>query len=150
MVDVLVTACAPGCRTGAGQRSRCLWKSADSGGGSSLTPKQGIPRCRFTISGSGFGDAQGLGTVRFGSAYAEIESWSDTSINAYVPNGLSLGTFKVSVNDASGADAGGSSFDVDVVDLGTALPRTGWTPTASNASAGDAPGNMLTGPRFLP
>ena len=110
---------------------------------SSLTPKQGIPRSKFTITGSHFGDTQGLGTVRFGSTYAEVDSWSDTSISAYVPNGLSAGTFKVSVNGAGGADAGGSSFDV--IDLGPALPRTGWTATALDASSGDVPGNMLDG-----
>ncbi|WP_367323323.1 discoidin domain-containing protein [Streptomyces sp. HUAS ZL42] len=111
---------------------------------SSLEPKQGIPRSRFTISGSGFGDTQGLGTVRFGSVYAAIVGWSDASISAYVPSGLSVGTYKVSVNGASGADAGGSSFDV--IDLGPALPRTGWTAKASDTSPyNDGPGNMLDG-----
>jgi O-glycosyl hydrolase len=111
---------------------------------SGLRPKQGIPRAKFTITGSHFGDAQGLGTVRFGSAYAEIDSWSDTSISAYVPSGLSAGTFKVSVNGAGGAAAGGSSFEV--MDLGTALPRTGWTATASDTSPNnDGPANMLDG-----
>ncbi|WP_327315775.1 discoidin domain-containing protein [Streptomyces sp. NBC_01235] len=111
---------------------------------SGLKPKQGIPRSKFTITGSHFGDAQGLGTVRFGSTYAEIDSWSDTSISAYVPSGLSVGTYKVSVNGASGAEAGGSSYDV--IDLGPALPRTGWTATASDTSPyNDGPANMLDG-----
>ncbi|MFF9810016.1 discoidin domain-containing protein [Streptomyces coeruleorubidus] len=110
---------------------------------SSLTPEQGIPRSKFTIRGSGFGDAQGLGTVYFGSSYAEIDSWSDTSISAYVPKGLTSGKVTVSVKGTTGVDAGRSSFDV--MDLGPALPRTGWTAKASDASQWDAPGNMLDG-----
>ncbi|MEV0635937.1 discoidin domain-containing protein [Streptomyces sp. NPDC050619] len=110
---------------------------------SSFTPDRGMPRSKFTIRGSGFGDAQGLGTVYFGSSYAEIDSWSDTSISAYVPKGLSAGKVTVSVKGTSGVDAGESSFDV--IDLGPALPRTGWTATASDASQWDAPGNMLDG-----
>jgi hypothetical protein len=84
-----------------------------------------------------------LGTVYFGSSYAEIDTWSDTSISAYVPKGLPSGKVTVSVKGPSGADAGRSSFDV--IDLGPALPRTGWTAKASDASQGDAPGNMLDG-----
>jgi O-glycosyl hydrolase len=110
---------------------------------SDLKPGQGMPRSKFTIRGSGFGDAQGLGTVYFGSSYAEIDTWSETSISAYVPRGLPAGKVTVSVKGASGADAGRSSFNV--IDLGPALPRTGWTAKASDASQWDAPGNMLDG-----
>ncbi|GCB43206.1 discoidin domain-containing protein [Streptomyces sp. NL15-2K] len=110
---------------------------------SDFKPERGMPRSKFTIRGSGFGDAQGLGTAYFGSSYAEIDTWSDTSISAYVPRGLPAGKVTVSVKGASGADAGGSSFDV--IDLGPALPRTGWTAKASDASQWDAPGNMLDG-----
>ncbi|GGZ50728.1 discoidin domain-containing protein [Streptomyces bluensis] len=110
---------------------------------SGATPDQGMPRSKFTLRGSGFGDTQGLGTVSFGSSYAEIDSWSDTSISAYVPKGLRSGKVTVSVKGTSGVDAGRSSFDV--IDLGPALPRTGWTVKASDASPSDAPGNMLDG-----
>ena len=70
-----------------------------------------MPRSKFTIRGSGFGDAQGLGTVYFGSSYAEIDTWSDTSISAYVPKGLPAGKVTVSVKGTSGADAGGSQYN---------------------------------------
>ena len=111
----------------------------------SLTPAQGIPGYEFTITGSHFGATQGLGTVYFGSTQAKIGSWSDTSISAYVPNGLPSGTYPVSVNGAGGQPAGGSTFTVN--GLGTALARTGWTPTASNVSPypTDALANMLDG-----
>jgi hypothetical protein len=111
----------------------------------SLTPAQGIPGYRFTITGSHFGATQGLGTVYFGSTQARIDSWSDTSISAYVPDGLPTGTYAVSVNGAGGQAAGGSTFTVN--GLGTALSRSGWTPTASDISPypTDVLANMLDG-----
>jgi O-glycosyl hydrolase len=97
-----------------------------------MTPSEGIPGYKVTISGSDFGDDQGLGSVSFGSTPARIDTWSDTSITVYVPNGLPSGTVTVAVNGASGEPAGESPFNV--TGLGTALPRTGWTATASDES----------------
>ena len=111
----------------------------------SLTPAQGIPGYKFKITGTNFGATQGLGTVYFGGANAKIESWSDTSISAYVPAGLPSGTYKVSVNGAGGQSAGESTFTVN--GLGTPLSKSGWTQTVShsNSSPGDAPANMIDG-----
>ena len=111
----------------------------------SFTPTTGIPGYKFTITGSHFGATQGLGTVYFGGTHADIASWSDTSISAYVPAGLPSGTYKVSVNGAGGQTAGESTFTVN--GLGTPLPRTCWTATASNLSpyATDVLANMLDG-----
>lgn len=111
----------------------------------SLTPAQGIPGYKFKITGSNFGATQGLGTVYFGGNNAKIESWSDTSISAYVPAGLPSGTYTVSVNGAGGQSAGESTFTVN--GLGTPLSKTGWTQTVShsNSSPGDAPANMIDG-----
>ncbi|WP_168801739.1 discoidin domain-containing protein [Glycomyces buryatensis] len=109
----------------------------------SMTPSEGIPGYKVTISGSDFGDKQGLGSVCFGSNHARIDSWSDTSITVYVPNGLPSGAVTVAVNGASGEPAGESSFTV--TGLGTALPRTDWTATASDESPwpSDALDHML-------
>jgi F5/8 type C domain/IPT/TIG domain len=111
----------------------------------SVTPSQGIPGYKFTITGSHFGKTQGLGSVYFGSTHAKIDSWSDTSITAYVPDGLASGTYPVSVNGAGGQPAGGASFTVN--GLGTQLARTGWTATASDVSPWptDVLANMLDG-----
>jgi len=110
-----------------------------------LTPSQGIPGYKFTIAGTHFGKTQGLGTVYFGSVHAKIDSWSDTTITAYVPDGLASGTYPVSVNGAGGQAAGGSTFTVN--GLGTALSRTGWVATASDVSPWptDVLPNMLDG-----
>ncbi len=64
---------------------------------SSLTPNEGIVGYKVTIDGTNFGNVQGLGTVNFGSIPANISSWSDSSISAYVPDGLQSGTVTVSV-----------------------------------------------------
>src|SRR5262249_7472904 len=98
----------------------------------SLTPNRGIAGYKFEITGSHFGKTQGLGTVYFGSVHAKIDSWSDTSISAYVPNGLPSGKYEVSVIGAGGELAGGAPFTV--TGLGTALDRDGWTATASHVS----------------
>lgn len=112
---------------------------------SSVTPSEGVPGYKITLDGSGFGDQQGLGTVFFGSNPARVDSWSDTSITVYVPNGLPSGTVTVSVNGSSGAPAGETSFNV--TGLGTALPRTDWIATASDESPwpSDAIEHMLDG-----
>ncbi|MCP2242699.1 discoidin domain-containing protein [Lentzea aerocolonigenes] len=112
---------------------------------SSLTPSQGIPGYKFKITGSHFGKTQGLGTVYFGPVHARIESWSDTSISAYVPAGLANGKYEVSVIGAGGKPAGGAQFTVS--GLGTAVARDGWTATASNVSQWptDVLANMIDG-----
>ncbi|MFF5142267.1 discoidin domain-containing protein [Streptomyces sp. NPDC013157] len=109
----------------------------------SVTPTTGIPGSKFTITGSHFGETQGLGTVYFGGIHADIASWSDTSISAYVPDELPSDTYKVSVNGAGGQPAGDSTFTVN--GLGTALSKTGWTAKASKLSpyATDVLANMI-------
>lgn len=111
----------------------------------SLTPNRGIPGYKFKITGSHFGKNQGLGTVYFGSIHAKIESWSDTSISAYVPTGLASGKYEVSVTGAGGKPAGGAPFTV--TSLGTPLDRDGWTATASDVSPWptDVLANLLDG-----
>jgi hypothetical protein len=51
----------------------------------SLTPDHGLPGASVTIAGSGFGAAQGSGSVQFGATSAVITSWSATSITCQVP-----------------------------------------------------------------
>jgi O-glycosyl hydrolase len=110
-----------------------------------MTPTRGIPGYKFKITGSHFGETQGLGTVYFGSVHAKIDTWSDNSITAYVPTGLASGTYDVSVIGAGGAPAGGAPFTV--TGLGTPLDRTGWTATASDVSPwpSDVLTNLLDG-----
>jgi IPT/TIG domain-containing protein len=76
----------------------------------SLSPAAGAPGASVTITGTGFGSSQGLGTVRFnGSNPAVVMSWSDMSIVATAPSGATTGNVAVF---ASGVNSNGSSFTV--------------------------------------
>ena len=48
---------------------------------SSVTPNIGLPGTAVTISGSGFGAAQGSGQVWLGTANGVVQSWSGTRIS---------------------------------------------------------------------
>ncbi|MBI4591444.1 MAG: PQQ-binding-like beta-propeller repeat protein, partial [Candidatus Rokubacteria bacterium] len=57
-----------------------------------------LPRSgRLIIQGSGFGAAQGSGSVEIGGAPAIVTRWAGTSITAYVPEAAPLGTVAVQV-----------------------------------------------------
>ncbi|MBI5641001.1 MAG: IPT/TIG domain-containing protein [Nitrospirae bacterium] len=66
----------------------------------SLSPNSGKPGDWVVISGHGFNDTQGSGTVTFaGTAATNISSWSDTTIVVAVPNITSTGDVVVTVDD---------------------------------------------------
>jgi RHS repeat-associated protein len=70
---------------------------------SGLSPVGGVPGSTVTITGSGFGAAQGTSKVFFSnSALAAISSWSDSQIVAVVPAGASVGPVSVQILSASG------------------------------------------------
>jgi hypothetical protein len=56
----------------------------------SVTPMSGVTGTPVTISGSGFGAAQGSGQVWLGTASGVVQSWSDTQIVAQVAAGANL------------------------------------------------------------
>src|SRR5215467_10683259 len=62
---------------------------------SSVSPTGGAPGSLVTISGSNFGPS--AGKVTFNGAASNVYSWSNTSIQAYVPGELSTGN--IVVND---------------------------------------------------
>ena len=65
----------------------------------SLDPTSAAINTRITISGSNFGPAQGDGLVFIGGVDAQVVTWSDASIVAIVPSGLT----------------GGQSVDVQII-----------------------------------
>ncbi len=56
-----------------------------------LTQPAGRPGMALTIFGSNFGAVQNSGTVTFNGLPAEVSSWSDSSINTTVPDGVHTG-----------------------------------------------------------
>ncbi|MBZ5521396.1 MAG: IPT/TIG domain-containing protein [Acidobacteriia bacterium] len=62
------------------------------------------------ITGSGFGQTQGFGGVTFSGVSAQVQSWSDTSIVAVVPQGATAGN--VVVTAANLLAGSGLNFNV--------------------------------------
>jgi RHS Repeat./IPT/TIG domain. len=75
----------------------------------SLNPTTGIEGQAVTISGSGFGAAQGSGAVTFKGVPATITSWTDTAIGVTVPAGASTGAVVTWVN---ATPSNGATFTV--------------------------------------
>jgi len=65
---------------------------------SGVTPASGVPGTQVTITGSGFGAAQGNGQVWLGSAYGVVQSWSDAQVVATVAAGSLSGNAMVLQN----------------------------------------------------
>jgi RHS repeat-associated protein len=100
-----------------------------------IAPASGPVGESVTIQGTGFGSAQGSGTVSMNGTAVAVTSWSDIAIVVIVPPGASSGPFAVT---AEGQTVYSSSFTV------TSLP-SGWTDTdigsvgvAGSATYGDA------------
>ena len=75
-----------------------------------IAPQMGPPGTLVTISGRNFGASQGASTVTFGGVGAGTAwSWSDQSINVYVPGGAATGNVVVNL---SGAASNGALFTV--------------------------------------
>jgi len=66
----------------------------------SVSPNNGIAGTQVTITGSGFGAAQGSGIAWLGTAPAVVTSWSDGQIIATVSAGAASGTAQVLQNGA--------------------------------------------------
>jgi len=78
-----------------------------------ITPNLGAVGDSVTITGTGFGAAQGGSTISFGGvAVASYTSWSDTSIVVVVPAATPSGRVVVTVSGAVQADYKASWFEI--------------------------------------
>lgn len=91
----------------------CSSKTAPSING--ISPASGAPGTEVTISGSGFGDAQGNSTVEFGTVTASVEEWSDSQVKVKVPEDIQAGKDKVTVT-TDGGTSDGMDFEVTEAD----------------------------------
>jgi hypothetical protein len=64
-----------------------------------VTPNSGAAGTVVTITGGGFGNSQGSGSVSFGGAAASIVGWSDAQVMASVPSNAVTGVVKVEQNE---------------------------------------------------
>lgn len=63
-----------------------------------VSPTSGAAATQVTITGSGFGSAQGAGQVSLGTAPAQVTSWSDSQVVATVAAGSMSGTAQILQN----------------------------------------------------
>lgn len=108
----------------------------------SIQPTSGLPGEGVVLTGTNFGTWQLGSTVKFGETVAAIAAWSPTSITVAVPSGIPAGptVVRVLVNGRAS-----TARPFTVMTTGAALPRTGWTATASSNADGDVPSNVLDG-----
>lgn len=66
-----------------------------------ITPPAGPTVGLVTLTGFGFGASQGTSEVQFNGVVSPVVSWSDTSIQAYVPSGAVSGPVTVTVSDVT-------------------------------------------------
>jgi endoglucanase Acf2 len=115
----------------------------------SLSPASGAAGTSVTLSGSNFGASQGSSTVKFGTAAASVTSWSNTSITAVAPSGLSAGSVNVTVTTSAGTSNAAAftvtgnvtASNVLYVRSGGSLSLTAGTSAASDTIASTGGGN---------
>ena len=94
---------------------------------SSLTPTSGVPGTMVTVTGSGFGAAQGTGQVWLGTANGVVQSWSDTQVIAEVAIGATSGNATVL---QSGVMSNSVPFTVNTLQITSVSPTSGASGTS--------------------
>ena len=113
----------------------------------SVSPTSGAVGTQVTFAGSGFGSAQGSGTVLLGNANGIVASWSDSQIVATVAAGSSTGSAQV---QQGGIWSNGVSFAVNTPVIATVSPTAGRAGTqviitGSGFGAAQGNGRILLG-----
>jgi len=108
----------------------------------SITPGYGPEKMSVTIGGIGFGPAQGTSILKFnGLTATTIDSWSDSTITATIPDGASSGNVTVSV---WGAVSAGYNFSVTkLTSLVPAQGPPGTLVSLNGTGFGELQGNSL-------
>jgi hypothetical protein len=88
-----------------------------------VTPLEAKPGDTVTITGTGFGQTQGIGQVWLGTTYGTVVSWTDTQVVATVT--LNSRTGKAQVLQ-SGVWSNGLPFTVDTVTITDVVPNSGF------------------------
>jgi hypothetical protein len=94
---------------------------------SSITPASGLPGTSVTISGTGFGTAQGTGQIWLGTAPGVVTSWSDTQIIAAIAAGSATGTAQVL---QAGVVSNAVPFAVNTPSITSITPTSGVSGTS--------------------
>jgi hypothetical protein len=87
-----------------------------------VSPSSGSAGVQVTVSGSGFGSAQGTGTVLLGSRPGAVVSWSNTQIVATVASNATSGNVQV---QQGGAWSNAVPFSVSTAAISSVTPSSG-------------------------
>lgn len=123
----IVAAVAPGSGSGVAQvQQGDVWSNAVSFTVltptiAGVAPLSGAVGDQITITGSGFGAAQGTGSVLIGSATARSLSWTDSQILIAVPPGASSGNLLV---QQGGSLSNAVSFTVNGISIISVVPQS--------------------------
>jgi hypothetical protein len=115
----------------AGLFSNSIPLSVSTAAISGVSPNNGVPGTTVTISGSGFGAAQGTGQVWLGTANATVQSWSDGQIVAIVAPGAATGNAQVLQN---GVMSNAIPFTINTLKLISISPTSGASGTSVTLS----------------
>lgn len=88
----------------------------------SATPPTSPIAGLVTVAGEGFGTYQGLSRVKFNGVEASIKTWSDTTVEAWVPSGATTGPLTATVG---GVVSNGVSFTVGALTVTGVSPSSG-------------------------
>ncbi len=110
-----------------------------------VSPPVGAAGMQVTISGSGFGSAQGSGTVWLGTTYGTVVSWTNTQIVATVAAISQSGTAQV---QQGGLSSNAVQFNVNTATISNVLPASGvpgTQVTITGSGFGAGPGQVWLG-----
>ncbi len=121
---------------------------------SNITPSSGPSGTTIVITGSDFGNSANKVRFTMGATTVTVpvdnKNWSQNQVTVLVPEGLTPGTYTVTVLKKQGSndvDAGSGTFTVRAMPvLGTILPNkapVGTSITASGTNLGTAPGTII-------
>jgi hypothetical protein len=87
-----------------------------------VSPSAGAAGTQVTITGSGFGSAQGTGSVWLGSTFAAVASWTNTQIVATVATNATSGMAQV---QQGGLSSNAVPFNVSTATISSISPTSG-------------------------
>jgi hypothetical protein len=116
----------------------------------SVSPTNGLPGTQVTVTGSGFGQSQGNGTVVLGNSPGVVSSWSDGQIVATVAAGSASGEAQVL---QSGVWSNAVPFAVNLPTIKSITPNSGSggtavTVTGSGFGTSQSNGNVWIGSTY--
>jgi len=109
----------------------------------SVSPTAGTAGTQVTITGSGFGNSQGSGTVWLGTTSGTVVNWSDSQVVAAVASGSSSGQARIQQN---GVVSNSISFTVNTPTIASVSPSSGIAGTEvtlTGSSFGATPGSAI-------